>query len=188
MGNTSQFTSLERFPDDALYAKNCDWIGCNDEGLYRAPKSRDELNFYHHFCLTHVRQYNKSWNYYIGMSDAEVEQDVRKDTVWQRPSWPIGGNTTPEDIIDKMDVFGPDWENKKGSQAPQKRTEKLGVRENWAVSVFALSDPVNSNTVKSRYKELVKQHHPDKNGGDKAGEERIKEINEAYQIILEMLA
>ena len=42
--------------------------------------------------------------------------------------------------------------------------------------------------VKSRYKELVKQYHPDTNGGDKEAEEKIKEINEAYQIIMEMLA
>ena len=46
---------------------------------------------------------------------------------------------------------------------------------------------MNSDTVKSRYKELVKQHHPDTNGGDKDSEERIKQINEAYQIIMDMV-
>ena len=54
--------------------------------------------------------------------------------------------------------------------------------------MFALSGPVTVDTVKARYKELVKRHHPDTNGGDKGGEEKIKEINEAYQIIMDMLA
>ena len=34
--------------------------------------------------------------------------------------------------------------------------------------------------VVGRYLTLVKQHHPDANGGDKAAEERLKSINEAY--------
>ncbi len=187
MINRFQPSALEPSLNDELGATNCDWPGCNDEGMHRAPKSREELNSYHQFCLIHVRKYNKGWNYYNGMSDAEVEEDVRKDTVWHRPSWPLGGNPSPEDINDNMGAFGPEWGNNEGLNKPPKSMEKKGVREIWAISVFALSGPVNSETVKSRYKELVKQHHPDKNGGDKAGEEKIKEINEAYQIILEML-
>jgi curved DNA-binding protein CbpA len=34
--------------------------------------------------------------------------------------------------------------------------------------------------LKARYKQLVKQHHPDLHGGDKRAEERLKLINEAY--------
>jgi curved DNA-binding protein CbpA len=41
--------------------------------------------------------------------------------------------------------------------------------------------------VKARYKVLVKKHHPDANGGAKAAEERFKEINEAYRIVLNAL-
>src|SRR5579883_2904923 len=33
---------------------------------------------------------------------------------------------------------------------------------------------------KARYKVLVKQHHPDTHGGDKAAEEKLKLINQAY--------
>jgi curved DNA-binding protein CbpA len=31
-----------------------------------------------------------------------------------------------------------------------------------------------------RYHELAKEHHPDRHGGDKAAEERLKIINQAY--------
>jgi hypothetical protein len=181
MGSSSQLNTLECFLDDEPDVCLCDWLGCRGDGLHRAPKSRNQLNAYHLFCLEHVRQYNKGWNYYVGMSDAEVEADVRRDTVWRRPSWPLGGKITPED------AFSPEWSPNGGSGKRPGKTAKPGTREAWAVAVFNLSSPVNTDTVKSRYKELVKQHHPDTNGGDKAGEEKIKEINEAYQIILNLL-
>ena len=40
------------------------------------------------------------------MSDSEVELDIRKDTVWHRPSWPLGKNSKPEDIYKKMNLRG----------------------------------------------------------------------------------
>jgi curved DNA-binding protein CbpA len=46
--------------------------------------------------------------------------------------------------------------------------------------VFDLAPPVTFAGLKSRYKELVKAHHPDAHGGDRAAEERLKVINQAY--------
>lgn len=37
--------------------------------------------------------------------------------------------------------------------------------------------------IKSAYRKLAKQHHPDKNPGDKKAEEKFKEINEAYEVL-----
>ncbi len=187
MKNRSHTSLKKPSSNDTLSNRNCEWSGCDGEGIYKAPKSRDELNTYHHFCLTHIREYNKGWNYYTGMSDAEVEEDVRKDTVWDRPSWPLGRKPSPEDVFNKMGCFGPEWNNQEELNKPSINTIKMGEREIWAISIFALAVPVNSENVKSQYKELVKKYHPDKNGGNKEGEEKIKEINEAYQIILEML-
>ena len=55
------------------------------------------------------------------------------------------------------------------------------------MSVLDLNPPVTAMTVKARYKELVKRHHPDANGGDKASEERFKQINSAYETIMSSL-
>jgi curved DNA-binding protein CbpA len=52
-----------------------------------------------------------------------------------------------------------------------------------ALDVLELSWPLTLADVKSRYKELVKLHHPDANGGDKAAEERLKVINLAYSTL-----
>lgn len=38
-------------------------------------------------------------------------------------------------------------------------------------------------TIKSAYRKLAMQYHPDQNPGDKAAEEKFKEINEAYAVL-----
>ena len=56
--------------------------------------------------------------------------------------------------------------------------------EERALVVLDLRPPVTIAIVKMRYKELVKLHHPDANGGDKASEERFKQISEAYRTVM----
>jgi hypothetical protein len=192
--------NLRLHPDsdaDPTAARACDWPGCVSLGQHRAPRSRVEIRSYHWFCRDHARQYNAGWNYYAGMSDAEVEADVRRDTVWDRPSWPLGGapagrnngkRFAPEDVLDRLGAFGPNWDADGGFARRPDARAPAGTRQAWAVAVFGLTGPVTTVAVKGRYKELVKLHHPDANGGAKTAEEKIKEINEAYRIILDMLA
>ena len=90
-----------------LPVRSCDHPGCIAGGEYRAPKSRLDLHDYYWFCLEHVRAYNSAWNYYVGMSDAEIEAEIRHDTVWQRPTWRLGDRHGPayaERIRDLSDV------------------------------------------------------------------------------------
>jgi len=195
MANQLNPASLRYTGADHAVDRACDWPGCAGEGLHRAPRSRVDLRSYHWFCLDHVRDYNAGWNYYAGMSDAEVEADIRRDTVWDRPSWPLGGvpnggngrPMTPDDLMDQLGAFGPAWDAAGGFVKRPDRNARPGTRQAWAVAVFGLSGPVTLVAVKARYKELVKRHHPDTNGGAKSAEEKIKEINEAYRIIRDML-
>ena len=87
--------------------------GCHEAGEYRAPKSRTSLNDYYWFCLEHVRTYNAGWDFYKGMSPAEVEAQIRADMVGQRPTWPLGslGHTAWDedelkDPLHILNVFG----------------------------------------------------------------------------------
>jgi hypothetical protein len=63
--------------------RRCDFVGCKEHGLYKAPKSREQLNEYFWFCMDHIRAYNRSWNYYRGMDELELEAEIRNDTVWR---------------------------------------------------------------------------------------------------------
>src|SRR5205085_12488103 len=168
----------------------CDHPGCIGVGDFRAPKSRLDLDHYHWFCLEHVRAYNTAWNYYAGMSDSEIEAEIRHDTVWQRPSWKLGERHTPGYSERMRDPFG--FYNGKtqqnGSGRSNGRTNGYGseraaraasAREQ-ALAVFDLEPPFTVVSLKARYKVLVKMHHPDAHGGDKAAEERLKIINQAY--------
>jgi hypothetical protein len=165
-------------------AGTCEWPDCGAEGLYRAPRSRDNLHRYRWFCLDHVRQINAQWNYYGGMNDKEVEDDVRRDSVWRRPSWRLGTNGSPFGegagaIKDPFGLFGgaDSARGKRGARTPEEK----------AMIVLELNPPLTAASVKARYKELVKRHHPDANGGDKDSEEMFKLIHQAYQTIMESL-
>ena len=37
--------------------------------------------------------------------------------------------------------------------------------------------------IKSAFRKLAMKHHPDRNPGDQAAEQRFKELNEAYEIL-----
>ena len=193
MGRTARPLDLtERHGHAEGDLRGCDWPGCRETGEYKEPKSRQALNQYHWFCLMHIRAYNKSWNYYAGMTDAEVEADRRRDTVWNRPTWRLGGDGEGEF------GFGPDGPlfddpfglfEDGGGPAPGGNgghdPANPQASHRAALAVFGLRHPATADDVKQRYKELVKRHHPDANGGAKAAEEKLKEINEAYHTLLQ---
>ena len=45
----------------------CEQPGCRLCGEYRAPRARDRLTDYRWFCLEHIREYNKKWDYFAGL-------------------------------------------------------------------------------------------------------------------------
>jgi hypothetical protein len=154
--------------------------GCPEAGEFRAPKSRKNLTDYHWFCLEHVRAYNASWDFYKGMSPAEVEAQLRADTSWQRPTWPLGrlGHAAwDEDVLkDPLHILAA--ARMKSARRPDPGKAPAELRE--PLATLGLSWPITMDTLKARYKELAKRHHPDANGGSRDAEERLKTINLAY--------
>jgi len=169
--------------DDKTGWRRCHADGCSDEGVYPAPKSRSALRDYLWFCLEHVREYNKSWNYYEGLQGAALEAEIRRATTWERPSWKFAtGKPSDNSFEDPLGLF--DFENRDNNA----RQHKLSPEERRAWEILELSPVTDIDIVKKQYKRLVKQNHPDKNGGDAAAEERLKDINLAYSLIRKSLA
>ena len=165
-------------------ARLCDHPGCEAGGEYRAPRSRLELDNYYWFCLDHVRGYNAAWNYYAGMSEREIEAEIRRDTVWQRPSWKLGmrhGPAYEARINDPFNLYNgkSGRQQRRGANGSATASRVASAREQ-ALAVFDLEPPFTQASLKARYKVLVKLHHPDAHGGDKAAEEKLKIINQAY--------
>jgi DnaJ-domain-containing protein 1 len=173
----------------------CAWVGCMAEGVHRAPQDRS-LKTYVKFCLEHVRAYNAKWDFHMHMSPQDIESEIRRMQTWDRPTWPLGQKTaTPRkakvwsraDVRDPLDLGeGTAFDPKLRKTTRQKSwADEMGLKseERKALKVFELEGPVTLAEVKIRYKDLVKQHHPDKHGGSKEAETRMKVINSAYQLL-----
>jgi len=159
-----------------LKQRHCEQDGCESLGEFRAPKSPYHLRDYYWFCLKHVREYNKAWDFYRGMSPQEIEASRNSDVTWNRPSWPIGGWHTILENIQYFDRIDPI--SKAASplpSLPQEVQKSLGTLD--------LTFPLTMETLKAQYKKLAKRHHPDLNSGDKNAEERLKAVNEAYRVV-----
>jgi DnaJ-domain-containing protein 1 len=70
-------------------------------------------------------------------------------------------------------------------QADPREAERRAVRnaERKALHALGLETDAERTEIKSRFKELVKRHHPDANGGDRGSEDKLREIIEAYNYL-----
>ena len=169
--------------------KKCDKENCDEKGEFRAPKSRIMLSEYYFFCLDHVKEYNKSWDFYKGLSVNQIEISMRDDIIWNRPSWPLKGN--PYKVIEEINNFFneefKEFDGHKRDNAYFKNKvidEKLTLDENNCLSILDVKLPLTLDKIKKNYKKLVKIFHPDVNGNNKKAEEKFKEINKSYKILL----
>ena len=98
--NSPLFDRVRIRPDEeslrARMAPRCQHPGCQEAGQHKAPLGRKHEGQYVMMCLPHVQAYNKSYNYFQGMSD-EAIQDFQKDALTgHRPTaeqTAIGGTT-----------------------------------------------------------------------------------------------
>ena len=178
----------------------CQWQGCSEPGLHRAPQGRGREGRYFQFCVAHVQQYNKTYNYFDGMSDSEVEAYQKSATTGHRPTWTVGANSwahgretdphhhrfaegpaRPHKPIDPFGLFG-DGDARPGS-GKRPDNPSLGNMARKSLRALNLDDYATKPEIKSRFKELVKRHHPDANGGDRSSEDRLREIIVAYNYL-----
>ena len=165
----------------------CEHPGCQALATHRAPKGRMHEREYWRFCLDHVRQYNQSYNYFAGMSQDAVLQYQKDAVIGHRPTWKMGFNGDAErfdaqDPLDLIREFGPSatrarHERKTESSRPVHNAERK------AFDTLDLEIDATAVEIKARFKELVKRHHPDANGGDRSSEERLVEIIQAYNYL-----
>lgn len=164
----------------------CEFEGCGKPGTHRAPKGRDREGEYFHFCLDHVREYNKSYNYFIGMDDERVRAWQKDSLTGHRPTWKMGVNAKAEGVNENRAQANPGFGRAYGAwraRRDEPRQPKLKALEARAFETLGLAENTRGPAIKSRYKELVKRHHPDANGGDRSSEERLRQIIQAYTLL-----
>ena len=166
----------------------CDFPGCTEVGEYRAPKDRN-LRDYYWFCLKHVQEYNKNWDFLKGLSADEIEEQIQHDTIWQRPTWKLGhgGVKTDPKVKDFFGVREDVCLGMDGKYNPPPRAPHYEKKMQAAIDFMELKTPLDLVEVKKQYKRLAKKYHPDTNKGDKESERRFKKLNDAYHYILDRL-
>jgi len=173
----------------------CAWDGCGQPGEFRAPKGNRAEGEYHNFCLEHVRHYNNSFNFFSGMKTDEMEEHLNRSAQTDgRPSWGFGAKagsagprmpkSPPRDpnakrFSDPLHIFA--RYARAQARGPQKEHVKpLHENDRRALEALGIQGHAGAVEIKAAYKALVKIHHPDANGGDKASEERLRTIIVAY--------
>lgn len=174
-------------------SRQCSKAGCTRPGKYRAPKSPDNLDDFHWFCLDHVREYNLKWNFFDSHSDAELERQFAADRVWERTTRPlreqVGHQPHAEGrawqrfgLDDPMELLGD-----KGTLNPGdsrvRRQRQLPPTERRALEILEAQDTQTKTEIRRQYKALVKDLHPDMNGGRRDDEARLAEVVWAWEQI-----
>ena len=167
----------------------CDKEGCNKPAEYRAPKDRT-LSEYYWFCLEHVQEYNAQWDYYAGMSPDEIEEHLKQDVCWQRPTWKLGERgLDPSMFADPLNIKAEAFHFEEGREKAFKsdKPQPLDPAVIVAAKILEVDFPLQQEEVRLNYKRLAKKYHPDSHGGSKELEERFKDITEAYRLIMSIL-
>lgn len=179
---------------EAPETPECQWDGCTKPGSHRAPVGRDAEGQYFMFCVDHARQYNKGYNYFSGLSDGEIARYQKEALTGNRPTWKMG--------VDRAAASGPTQSTAKSGSATAQarmrdphgffnetrpnrpvRARKVKTLESKAFDTLGLAANATPVEIKTRYKDLVKQHHPDANGGDRGSEDRFRAVIQAYQLL-----
>src|SRR5262245_50719072 len=167
---------------------NCEWHGCKEKATHRAPMGRGREKDYWRFCLDHVREYNKAYNFIAVLSDTAVIAYQKDALTGHRPTRKMvtGKGTVRPDVrafgshADPFELFG---EGLRAEQKARAETRPIRNAERKALDTLGLEVGATSQKVKMRFKELVKRHHPDANGGDRSTEDRLVEIIKSYNYL-----
>jgi hypothetical protein len=174
----------------------CDKPGCGMPGRFRAPRSPEKLDDFRWFCLDHVREYNLKWNFFDDTSDAGLERQFAADRVWERPTRPLSETVAGRDgqphaeglawrrfgFDDPLEVLGDKATLNPGGRGPGARSQRrLPPTERRALEILDAQDTMSKTEIRKIYKALVKDLHPDMNGGKRDDEARLTEVVWAWE-------
>ena len=158
----------------------CEWDNCKESGNFKAPLEKDNSKSYRWLCEKHIKLFNKNWNYFEGMAQNEIENFLKSDLTWHRPTQKFGSSDNFFNILwnnalnDKFNFFKQE-ENINGLN-----NGKLSEKDRDAFKMLGLELNVDWPIVQKKFKTLVKKFHPDRNAGNKQFEDKLKKITLAY--------
>ena len=158
----------------------CEWENCKENGEFKAPLEKDNSRKFRWLCEEHIKLFNKSWNYFEGMEQNEIENFLKSDLTWHRPTQKFGSPDNFFNILwnnalnDKFNFF------KQENSFSKLNGKKLTEKDKDAFRIMDLEFNVDWSTIQKKFKTLVKKLHPDRNSGNKQYEDKLKKITLAY--------
>ena len=158
----------------------CEWENCKESGKFKAPQERDNSKNYKWLCKEHIKLFNKNWNYFEGMSQDEIEDFLKSDLTWHRPTQKFASSDNFFNILwnnalsDKFNFF------KQEKMTNDFTVRKLSEKDKDAFRIMELELNADWSIVQKKFKTLVKKFHPDRNSGNKRFEDKLKKITLAY--------
>ena len=156
----------------------CEWKNCNKIGNFKAPLERDNSKNFRWLCEELIKLFNKSWIYFDGMSQNEIETFLKSDMTWHRPTQTFGSSDNFFNIL---------WNNALNDKFSFFKEEKvvnnqikLSDKDKDAFKIMDLEFGADWKTIQKKFKTLVKKFHPDRNSGNKEFEHKLKKITLAY--------
>ncbi|KCZ91712.1 DnaJ domain-containing protein [Hyphomonas johnsonii] len=164
----------------------CEHDGCELEGAFPAPKRGGKGK--HHFCQAHIIEYNRSFNFFEGMSEAEAAAFTRAERFGHKRTWkfgtgPMAGKKASKSH-DPRTWAGRGFFNvddaanaEAGSQA---RRSSMQVRALNELDLEATAPPAE---IRARYAEYIRRFHPDSNKGDRSSEHKLQRVIRAGKLL-----
>ncbi len=158
----------------------CEWSNCREAGKCKAPIERDNSKNFKWLCEEHIKLFNKNWNYFEGMSQSEIENFIKSDITWHRPTQKFGSEDNFFNILwnnalsDKFKIF------KEEGSFYFNSNKKLCEKDKDAFRIMELEFSTDWTNIQKKFKILVKKFHPDRHFGNKQYEDKLKKITLAY--------
>ena len=158
----------------------CEWEKCEEIGKFKAPMERDNSKNHKWLCEKHIKLFNKNWNYFEGMCQSEIEDFLKSDLTWHRPTQKFDSADNFFNILwknvldDKFNFF------KQEKRINKPNGSQLTEKDKDAFRIMNLELNVDWPAIQKKFKSLVKKFHPDRNAGNKQFEDKLKKITLAY--------
>jgi hypothetical protein len=174
--------------------RQCEHPGCRRAAEARSPKSRDMPNEFYWFCPPHAAEYNKSWDFFAGMTEGEVRAFQQGASTGHRPTWSFKADANSREAAAFAAKMGtanqkPGWDpfgmfsRGRNAEVVTPEGRRLGKLERNALADLDLDESSKPDVIRARYHELIKRLHPDTNGGDRSMEDKLGRVIKAYKTL-----
>jgi hypothetical protein len=144
---------------EATTVRLCDRHGCDAPGKCPAPKSPNSPDRWY-FCETHAAEYNRGWNYFEGLSAEEAAQREAAESGTAKgyahaSHYAWGGSGDGSRSRDEM----------------------------RALEALGLDSDADFDAVKTAWRRMAKENHPDVRPGDADAAVRFQTVQAAYEVL-----